>query len=194
MGGVKASGGIGYIPLVRAAASETDNADRCIENGWYWLKENAQGCPVNGAPLFASGAKDCIRQYAFDSQSGSALRRHTVDGGATWNPWEWENPPVADGTEYRTALRHNGKPVYVKRIAIENAPDSTTEVLPHGLEGIVPVGWDGIATDGENVLTLPFCNSFTVGVDRTNITLSTTGDYSGYAVELTLRYIKEEKE
>ena len=194
MGGTGASGKIGYTPLVSASAGETDNVDSCLSNGWYWIMENAQGCPINGAPLFVAGAKESIWQYVFDSQNISVIRRHTADSGATWNPWEWENPPVADGAEYRTTKRYDGKPVYTKRITVENAPESAAEVVPHGLEGIIPVSWDGTATDGENTLVLPFLGSFTVGVDRTSITLSTTEDYSRYAVEITLQYCKEEKE
>ena len=194
MGGTGAIGGVRRTSFVRVGAGETDNVDTCLANGWYWIKENAQGCPVSGAPLFVVGAKDHIWQYTFDSQSGSELRRDTVDGGVTWNPWEWENPPVADGAEYRTTLRYNGQPVYAKRITVENAPDSAVQAIPHGLEGIVPVKWEGIAIDGENVLALPFLGSFTVGVDSTNITLSTTENYSGYAVEITLQYCKEEIE
>lgn len=194
MGGTGAIGGVGRTPLVRAGAIETDNVDTCLANSWYWIRENAQGCPVGGAPLFVVGAKNHIWQYAFDSQSGSELRRDTVDGGVTWNPWEWENPPVADGAEYRTTMRYVGKPVYARKITAGNAPDSAVQVIPHGLEGILPVRWEAIATNGETVLVLPFLNSFTVGVDGTNITLSTTENYSGYAVEITLQYCKEEKE
>lgn len=192
MSGAKSSGQLGFTSFVCEAAGEADNVDTCLTNGWYWIKENAQGCPVSGAPLFVVGANGRIWQYVFASQSGSELRRDTIDGGATWNPWEWENPPVADGAEYRTMMRHNGKPVYVKRITVENAPDSAVEATPHGLEGIVPVKWEGVASDGENALALPFLNKFTVGVDSTNITLSTTENYSGYAVEITLWYCKEE--
>lgn len=82
--------------LVMAAAKETDNVDACLTNGWYWITENAQGCPVSGAPLFVIGGKDRIWQYVFDSQSGSEIHRYTVDGGVTWEPWSGEDSPVAD--------------------------------------------------------------------------------------------------
>ena len=36
--------------------------------------------------------------------------------GGKWNPWEWINPPMADGVEYRTTKRDNGKPVYVTSV------------------------------------------------------------------------------
>lgn len=31
-----------------------------------------------------------------------------------WGEWEWVNPPMALGVEYRTTKRHNGKAVWVK--------------------------------------------------------------------------------
>ena len=33
-----------------------------------------------------------------------------------WQPWEWVNPPMQLGVEYRTTERFLGKPVYVKAI------------------------------------------------------------------------------
>jgi len=193
MGGTGATGAVGYLPLVKENAGETDRVDACLKNGWYWITENAEGCPISRAPLFVVEAKGRIWQYAFDSQSGY-IRRHSVDADASWEPWEWENPPVADGNEYRTTRRHEGKPVYARKITVENAPDSAVADYPHRLEGIIPVKWEATATDGNDVLALPYCNRFTVGVDSTNITLSTTEDYSGYTVKVTVWYCKEEDE
>lgn len=34
--------------------------------------------------------------------------------GGTWQPWEYENPPLANGIEYRTTERYNNNPVYEK--------------------------------------------------------------------------------
>ena len=34
--------------------------------------------------------------------------------GGTWGPWEWVNPPMKLGVEYRTTERHLGNPVYKK--------------------------------------------------------------------------------
>lgn len=38
--------------------------------------------------------------------------RHSPDGGTSWAPWEYVNPPMEYGKEYRTTKRHKGKPVY----------------------------------------------------------------------------------
>lgn len=34
----------------------------------------------------------------------------------TWQPWEWVNPPMTLGVEFRTTERYLGKPVYVKTV------------------------------------------------------------------------------
>ena len=51
-----------------------------------------------------------------------------------WNPWEWGNPPMQLGTEYRTTERYLGKPVYVKLVALGEAPSTkgTKEIFPFG--------------------------------------------------------------
>lgn len=42
----------------------------------------------------------------------------------TWQPWEWENPPMADGVEYRTTKRYDGKPVYTTCLNLGTLPAS----------------------------------------------------------------------
>lgn len=51
-------------------------------------------------------------QHAF--RNGDNGMRHIVRNGSpgAWGEWEWENPPMYLGEEYRTTERYNGKPVY----------------------------------------------------------------------------------
>ncbi len=51
-----------------------------------------------------------------DSYTGFSVRR-TLSGGS-WQPWEWVNPPLVAGVEYRTTELFNGKPVYVKLVSL----------------------------------------------------------------------------
>ena len=44
--------------------------------------------------------------------------RFSEDSGNTWSPWEWENPPMRVGVEYRTTERWNDAPVYAKLVNI----------------------------------------------------------------------------
>lgn len=56
-----------------------------------------------------------------------------------WYPWEWENPPMQPGVEYRTTERHGGKVVYRKRITYTNAETIgkasgvSTTLVPHNI-------------------------------------------------------------
>lgn len=42
-----------------------------------------------------------------------------------FGPWEWLNPPMTVGVEYRTTERYNGKPVYTKLVDCGYAPVNT---------------------------------------------------------------------
>ncbi len=46
----------------------------------------------------------------------SKLDIQLSNGNDFWGPWEWINPPMDLGTEYRTTERYLGKPVYVKLV------------------------------------------------------------------------------
>lgn len=59
-----------------------------------------------------------------------------------WQPWEWVNPPMNPGVEYRTTERFEGEPVYCMLVKYTNAStigsDSslTSFEIPHGNSGI----------------------------------------------------------
>lgn len=44
-----------------------------------------------------------------------------------WGEWEWLNPPMQIGVEYRTTERYQGKPVYVKLVDFGALPNNTTK-------------------------------------------------------------------
>lgn len=54
--------------------------------------------------------------------AGIILERWKVNG--QWGEWEWENPPMTLGVEYRTTERHQGKSVY-KKIVKEQLANNT---------------------------------------------------------------------
>lgn len=65
---------------------------------------------------------------------GCAMQRvkHDWDDDA-WSAWEWINPPMALGVEYRTTERFLGRPVYVKLVDVGALPsNSYKEVLAVG--------------------------------------------------------------
>lgn len=59
-----------------------------------------------------------------------------------WDPWEWENPPMTPGIEYRTTERFDGSPVYCGLVSYTNAEnigDTSSMVdveIPHPFSGL----------------------------------------------------------
>ena len=56
--------------------------------------------------------KDQLAFRAGSTFTEIAVRKYTNEDGFT--PWEWLNPPMKPGVEYRTTERRNGLPVYTQ--------------------------------------------------------------------------------
>ncbi len=57
----------------------------------------------------------------------SCMRVQTAEG--EWQPWEWVNPPMTLGVEYRTTERYLGKPVYTMAFQFGALPNSSGKVV-----------------------------------------------------------------
>ena len=174
-------------------------------NGWY----RASGGTTKNYPPLISGGGGAYGVLFVQTRDGSfyqearyynwvALRYYSSSEGK-WSEWEYVNPPMSVGVEYRTTERHNTLPVYtkmidagalpnnsVKTVAIADNPtdiryvisasavDTTTgQILPSGVFG---------GTAGRQVL---------IGGNRSGIAISTNFDGSSAAsVLLTVKYTK----
>ena len=78
--------------------------------------------------------------YAVLSNIGSAdaglcgwrmfkLRYPSSSSPAVWMPFEWENPPMKIGVEYRTTERYDGKPVFVMAVNGGGFPNSSSKKI-----------------------------------------------------------------
>ena len=78
--------------------------------------------------------------YAVLSNIGSAdvglcgwrmfkLRYPSSSSPAVWMPFEWENPPMKIGVEYRTNERYDGKPVFVMAVNGGAFPDNSSKII-----------------------------------------------------------------
>ena len=52
-----------------------------------------------------------------------------IHSSGTWYPWEWVNPPMKLGVEYRTTERYLEKPVYVKLVDCGALPNSASKSI-----------------------------------------------------------------
>mgnify|MGYP002658927369 CR=1 FL=1 len=153
----------------------------CIKNGWYRAYSNSLNYPSIGGLGARYGAllvltRDSTIYHVYYVALYSVMytiERYSNDGGTTWSEWEFVNPPMELGVEYRTTERYLGKPVYVKAVdcgAMANnktivITDDSKRILDVILKGnptLFPMGpngsglgaWDGCFTAGGTQITL----------------------------------------
>ena len=124
-----------------------------------------------------------------------------------WDPWEYVNPPMIPGKEYRTTERYNGKPVYVQLFNFGALPNNTTnrQILTIGNHADDPFFCTGVAEDPTGVLpsfSLPsFVHYDDIGAPvEQNVKLSTARnvvcvktdwDASAFGATVLVKYTKD---
>ena len=99
--------------------------------------------------------------------------------GSTAYDWEWVNPPMDAGVEYRTTERYNGKIVYVKLVNFGTLPSNTYKDVTLSSAAVTAVRIDGILNyTGEStyasLLGVSFVSSAQVLSTKIRITTNTT--------------------
>lgn len=134
-----------------------------------------------------------------DAETGALLTkivRNRVNGN--WQPWEYENPPLKNNTEYRTTERIGSKPVYVKRVSLGALPNKSNK-----REVIIPTGVTIVSIDGYSVYTSGAGNeiytplvktegvtSFFVNKTTGEVGINTDTDLSTYTATVIVKYTK----
>ena len=116
-----------------------------------------------------------------------SLERRCISG--VWQPWEWVNPPMQIGVEYRTTERYMGKPVYVKLVDFGALPNATQKMLEHGIQNIsAPFSIEGhITSSSRNAVgSSDIWWSFTAS----KIIAGTTKDMSTRNAYVKIKYTK----
>lgn len=124
-----APGGHGLGDTSIPQAPDKD-ANKITTTGWYLAAVNV---PKNGWWLISSITYENIKyQFAYANEvasgvlNGTVLQRSKKDDSSDWTPWEYVNPPMQLGVEYRTTERYLGKPVYVKLLDCGTIPAQGT--------------------------------------------------------------------
>ena len=98
----------------KAPITEATKLSDIKETGWYGYEWSIGENPVNGYPgilrVEAIGIMTVQTLYVFSYHNAVLTRQTKTDG--TFYDWEWVNPTMELGVEYRTTKRHKGKPVY----------------------------------------------------------------------------------
>ena len=171
-------------------AKLTTNLDTTTEGGWYYYSLNSltsTSFPTgfgNGVMEVINRAGSQIIQKLTDIQ-GWMVQRVYVSGA--WGEWEWVNPPLTAGVEYRTVEKVGGRPVY-KYLFNYGYYTKGTEatVIPHGLSIYQPISIE-ITNNLTEVLSTS-AGMKELSFNRTNVNLLC--DWSMGNVHFIMKYTK----
>lgn len=119
------------------------------------------------------------------SEKEFALRKK-ISG--VWQPWEWVNPPMKSGVEYRTTKRYMEKPVYAKLVNFGAMPNTAAKTLAHGISDVqyvVSLSGDG---NWSNLIGYRYVDY--AYADSTNIYIKSNADLSTMYAHVVMEYTK----
>lgn len=114
----------GYGLGANASTIPGDDLNNAILGGFYVFSSSVQNTPSfkSGKVLVMPYANlQYYTQIAFAALT-SEIAFHFCNNGV-WVPWEYLNPLLSPGVEYRTTERFNGKPVYAKLVNLGTPTD-----------------------------------------------------------------------
>ena len=142
--------------------------------------------------------------YQTVKYNGYVARRYSIrdendiNTVASWSEWEYENPPMVPGTEYRTTKRYNGKAIYTKAVEFGALPNATAKTVSCGAVGANVVSWQAVILSGTNnagifpwydssgnLLAMAYINS------SGSIYVKTFSDQSAATAKFIIEYVKE---
>ena len=189
----KAPAGFGLGEEIGKDVPDQSTMDITFANGWY--KCAFAVTPFNtGGTLFVIGrgrSNYVVQQYY---PSGPALKLTygmRSYNGTSWSDWEWVNPPMQLGVEYRTTERYLGKPVYVKLVNFGELPNATSKSVSHNVSNI-----DKMVFAGGNAgdIYFPMVSNNNRGIELsvglTTIYVVATYDLSNRTGIVTMKYTK----
>lgn len=116
-----------------------------------------------------------------------------VDGlDKVWeSEYEYANPPMQLGVEYRTTERYLGKPVYCKLVNFGALPNATRKVVKHNIPNVSSViSVYGSAQDQAIGVGAFGAQVTGINADNTNVVIWTSADLSNYSAYVAVKYIK----
>ena len=186
--------------------TEVSDWNNATANGFY---RDGKGTEAKHSPFvgiwtcgyvtnYSSGALVQVA-FGFPFVNGKYVRceKHRGYHNGGWGEWEWVNPPMELGVEYRTTERYLGKPVYVKVVDVGAMPNTTTKAVNHGIANIDQcISASGITTASSgDTFSMPYV-SMSDGVtngcsfSRTQVRVWSAGDNSTANANVLIKYTK----
>lgn len=132
----------------------------------------------------------------YDSYWGWNLTRGK-GGGSGWTPWEWINPPMIPGVEYRTTERWNERPVFTMLVNCNAGPNKGITETPIPAENFERGIFCSVHAVSGGSLVLPVMGiSVTgdfscAGIVNGYVRISSNVDCTGYIYYATVKYLKQ---
>jgi hypothetical protein len=184
----------GYGLGVDAPSITLADCNDATRSGWYRTSGSTVNQPVargNWMRVDAFSSTYLCQTWFNDQYDGCTATRFKI-GDNKWTPWEWVNPPMALGVEYRTTERWNGKVVYAMLVDFGQLPNTTTKVVEFVLPyPITAISATGFAVNSVQSIILPN-NGIYVAINNQwgYPIVQTESDYSAYHGYITIRYTK----
>ena len=185
----------------------SDTVNDLNRSGLYWVKDVENSLYPDGSN---SGKAGLLLHLHGDRRSTSAARQiffpnAPVNGvgrncrverektsAGEWMPWEFVNPPLALGVEYRTTERYLGKPVYCKLVDFGVLPNKTSKSVEITSDVAAIIKTDVIGTGGAYLSLYDLFSSISSNpaVNPATVTIKTTVDASNSSVFCYCKYTK----
>lgn len=161
------------------------------KNCWYQAASGTLNCPqlINLSEYgygiaFSRLGSELTQVHFFNGYI--SIRHYT---GSKWLPWEYVNPQMTLGVEYRTIERYNGKPVYAKLVNFGPLPNGTSASVSHNCENVLDVIFGTLKNQDGSLLNLyPAIIQFSIS--RKIIVIRTNGDMSTNICTVRMKYTK----
>ena len=190
--------------LGESAGRPCSDCNTALLSGIYYMLglPSVNNCPTNG--YFHYGVLFVERRSTEDIYQTISFKtykcvRYSMDSGTTWSEWEWVNPPMDLGVEYRTTERYAGKAVYTQLVDCGNLPNASQKnvTFPNvtTYEKIISVSCYAYSPDlgGFNLPYIDSTGSMRVGyiLVGSYIRLFTTFDASSVVCKALIKYTKD---
>ena len=129
------------------------------------------------------------QEFCCYSGTASHVFRKKVAG--TWSEWEWINPPMTLGVEYRTTERYKGKAVYTKLINFGNLPNATHSGIANGVNATLVIRCEGVTSNGYTLPRHYNGDDIDLCADLGWILITTNKDYSSKTADIQIWYTKD---
>ena len=206
-----APGGFGLGEAAKMLTA-SDNVDNVKKNGWYtWHWDPTRqpaGLPDEAKYHGGLMRVDSANPNTYDNVQTiyiilsppntnpgdqCVIQRMGLNAPDIWNPWEWINPPMLLGVEYRTTERYLGKPVYCKLVNFGALPNKTSKSVEFSSDAAAIIKVDVLGTSGQYLSLYDIFSSIAANITEPNraaVILKTIVDASDTNAYCYVKYTK----